>query len=391
MGALGNYVASDFGMTPAQKGLMAALPLLGGSFLRCVLGYLTDTWGARKAGLMGLSFTLLPLLGGWLWADSLDKIFAVAILLGVAGASFAVALPMVSRWYPREHQGLALGIAGAGNSGTILATLFGPRLAEVYGWHRVFGMAIIPLLAVTAIFFALAKDAPNRSKGSNFRQYLQLFREKDIYSFGFFYAVTFGGFVGLASYLSIFLRDQYGISKVAAGDLTSICVVAGSFMRPLGGFLSDRLGGIRLLGLLYASVTVLAFILAKLPPIAFTVPLFFLMMGCLGMSNGAVFQLVPQRFAKNVGIATGILGAAGGLGGFFLPTLLGWFKQYFGTYAAGLMLFAYIAAGAGILLKWAQRKWEGTWIGANGCVASLRHQDEEEERFSPKPQAELVS
>src|SRR5215469_15126540 len=152
LGALGNYVAADLGLNAAQKGLMTAIPLLGGSFLRLVLGQLTDRIGPRRTGCIGLTVTLVPLLGGWLWADSLPKVYAVGLLLGVAGASFAVALPLASRWYPPKYQGLALGLAGAGNSGTILATFFAPRLAETLGWHAVFGLAILPLILMATIF-----------------------------------------------------------------------------------------------------------------------------------------------------------------------------------------------------------------------------------------------
>src|SRR5215472_15932895 len=132
LGGLGNYVAAELHLNAAQKGLMTAIPLLGGSMLRLVLGQLTDRIGPRKTGGLGLSVTLVPLLGGWLWADSLPKVYAVGLLLGVAGASFAVALPLASRWYPPRYQGQALGIAGAGNSGTVLAALFGPSLAAAF-------------------------------------------------------------------------------------------------------------------------------------------------------------------------------------------------------------------------------------------------------------------
>src|SRR5947209_5155853 len=152
LGALGNYVAADFGLTSFQKGLMTAVPLLGGSVLRLVFGQLTHTIGARKTGGLGLLVTIVPLLMGWLWADSIGKVYLVGLLLGVAGASFAVALPLASQWYPAKYQGLALGIAGAGNSGTVVATLFAPRLAEAYGWHAVFGLAIIPLAAAGLVF-----------------------------------------------------------------------------------------------------------------------------------------------------------------------------------------------------------------------------------------------
>jgi MFS transporter, NNP family, nitrate/nitrite transporter len=366
LGALGNYIAGELHLSPVQKGLMTAIPLLGGSILRLVFGQLTDRIGPRKTGCIGFALTLLPLLGGWLWADSIQKVYVVGLLLGVAGASFAVALPMASRWYPPKYQGLALGIAGAGNSGTILATLFAPRLAETLGWHSVFGLAILPLLIAATIFALLAREAPGPVKPATSADFLAVLGERDTYLFSLFYGVTFGGFVGLASFLSILLHDQYQVSKVTAGDLTSLCVVAGSFLRPIGGLLADRLGGIRMLSILYGAAALLALGVAQLPGLALAVTLLFLLMGCLGIGNGAVFQLVPQRYGKRVGIATGILGAAGGLGGFTLPALVGSLKQLTGSYASGLAVLAGLAVVALAALAVAQTEWIGVWIARHG-------------------------
>lgn len=368
LGALGNYVAADLQLNPAQKGLMTAIPLLGGSILRLVFGQLTDRIGPRKTGCIGLAMTLLPLLGGWLWADSMGKVYAVGLLLGVAGASFAVALPMASRWYPPKYQGLALGIAGAGNSGTILSTFFAPRLAEALGWHAVFGLAILPLAIVATVFAIFAREAPVKTTPASGSDFFAVLAERDTYLFSLFYGVTFGGFVGLASFLSILLHDQYGISKVMAGDLTSLCVIAGSFLRPVGGLLADRLGGIRMLSILYGAAALLALGVAQLPSLWLAVTLLFLLMGCLGVGNGSVFQLVPQRYGKRVGIATGILGAAGGLGGFFLPTIVGSLKQMTGSYAGGLAGLAGLAVTALAVLAVAQMEWIGVWIGRHGCA-----------------------
>jgi len=370
LGALGNHVAAEFKLDPAQKGLMTAIPLLGGSLLRLVFGQLTDRIGPKRTGCLGLSLTLLPLLGGWLWADSIDEIYVVGLLLGVAGASFAVALPMASRWYPPRYQGLALGIAGAGNSGTVMATLFAPRLAEAWGWHAVFGLAIAPLALAAATFILLAREAPGTARQDRTSEFFEMLKERDTYLFCLFYGVTFGGFVGLASFLSIFLHDQYGVSKVTAGDLTSLCVIAGSFLRPVGGFLADRLGGIRMLAVLYGAAALLALGVAQLPALSPAVTMLVLLMACLGIGNGSVFQLVPQRYGRRVGVATGILGAAGGLGGFLLPTLVGSLKQTTGTYASGLAVLSGLAVVALVLLAVAQSEWVGAWIGRHGRVAS---------------------
>ncbi len=364
LGALGNYVATDLGLNPAQKGLMTAIPLLGGSILRLVFGQLTDRIGPKKTGCVGLAATSLPLLGGWLWADSIGKIYCVGLLLGVAGASFAAALPLASRWYPAKYQGLAMGIAGAGNSGTVFATFFAPRLAEALGWHVVFGLAIL-LLAAT-VFVTLAREAPGVGNADKGTEFLAILKERDTYLFGVFYAVTFGGFVGLASFLSILLRDQYMVSRVTAGDLTALCVMAGSLMRPVGGLLADRFGGIRVLVVLYGMVSLLALCVAQLPSLGFAMVFLFLLMACLGIGNGSVFQLVPQRFGRHVGVATGILGAAGGLGGFLLPTLMGALKQVTGNYASGLMVLSGLAVVALVILSVAQSGWTGVWIAQHG-------------------------
>jgi NNP family nitrate/nitrite transporter-like MFS transporter len=317
-----------------------------------------------------MAATLLPLLGGWLWADSFGELLCVGLLLGVAGASFAAALPLASRWYPAKYQGLAMGIAGAGNSGTVFATFFAPRLAEAWGWHAVFGLAILPLLLAAMVFIALAKEAPGTRKTAQASEFFTLLKERDTYLFSLFYAVTFGGFVGLASFLSILLRDQYGVSKVTAGDLTALCVMAGSFFRPVGGFLADRLGGVRVLVVLYGMVAILSLCVAQLPALWLAVGLLFLLMACLGVGNGSVFQLVPQRFGRHVGIATGILGAAGGMGGFFLPTLLGLLKQISGSYASGLMALSGLAVMALVILAVVQSDWIGVWIARHGRAAT---------------------
>jgi len=368
LGALGNHLAADMGLNPAQKGLMTAIPLLGGSLLRPLLGFLGDRIGPKRTALTGLALTLIPLLGGWLWARTLGEVYCVGLLLGVAGASFAVALPMASRWYPPDHQGIAMGIAGAGNSGTVLATLFAPRLAEAFGWHAVFGLAIIPILAVMGVVLFLAKDAPMAAKPPALFEYPALLKERDTYLFSLFYSVTFGGFAGFASFLPILFRDQYGVSKVMAGDLTTVCVLAGSFMRPLGGLLADKLGGIRMLMGIYAVVAALAFAMVQLPLLPVSVLLLFLILGCLGMGNGSVFQLVPQRFGGRVGIITGIVGAAGGVGGFFLPTIFGFLKQTTGSYANGFTVFGAVSALALVVLLVAQRGWVGLWVAEGGLV-----------------------
>src|SRR5512135_1177251 len=267
LGALANSIVPEFGLSDSQKGLMVAVPLLGGALLRLVLGVLTDHIGARRTGILGMALTVIPLLMGWLWADSFPKVLLVGLLLGVAGASFAAALPLASRWYPPRYQGLAMGIAGAGNSGTALATFFGPRLAQAWGWNAVFGLALVPLLLTLVVFVIFAKDSPQQPAPRPLTAYAEVLRMRDTWWFCLFYAVTFGGFVGLASFLNVFFLSQYELTKIQAGNFATLCVVAGSFFRPLGGYLSDRLGGVRMLTILYLGVGVLMLRLSALPPL----------------------------------------------------------------------------------------------------------------------------
>src|SRR5690348_10118776 len=370
LGALANSIVPDFGLSETQRGLMVAVPLLAGAVIRIILGLLTDHIGARRTGLIGLTLTMIPLILGWQWADSYEKMLVIGAMLGIAGASFAAALPLASRWYPPQYQGLAMGIAGAGNSGTALATFFGPRLAETIGWHAVFGLALIPLAAVLVVFVVCAKDSPTQPAPKGLADYAAVLRQPDAWWFCLFYAVTFGGFVGLASFLSIFFHDQYGLGRVHAGYFTTLCVIAGSFLRPVGGYLSDRFGGLRMLTVLYAGVALMMLGVAALPPLAVATTLLFVGMGLLGMGNGAVFQLVPQRFPREIGVVTGIVGAAGGLGGFFLPSLLGGLKQVSGTFAGGFLIFALVGFGCAFALVRVSRVWQGAFVARGGLAAT---------------------
>ena len=360
-GPMTPFIAEQMSLSATQKGLLTAVPLLGGSFCRPILGLLADRIGGRRAGIIGLSLTLVPLILAWHFATHLWHLYVLGFLLGIAGASFAVALPLAGRWYPPEHQGLAMGIAGAGNSGTLIATMFGPRLAQHYGWHTVFGLALLPLAAVLLLFLLLARNSPNRPAPKPWRSYSQVLETGDTWKLCFLYSVTFGGFVGMASFLPVFFRDQYHMTKIVSGDLTTIVVLSGSFLRPIGGWLGDRFGGYRLLLALFSCIGLSFMLVSMLPSVAVVVLLLFLSMGMLGMGNGAVFQMAPQRFPAEIELVTGIVGAAGGLGGFFLPSLLGLLKDVSGSYAAGLLLFALVLVGAAATLLEFGVKWTRAW------------------------------
>lgn len=361
LGALGVYITNDFGLSASQLGLIVAIPILTGSVFRIIMGVLTDRFGPKKTSIGGMIVTMSPLLWGWLLGTSIAELYLIGILLGVAGASFSASLPMASRWYPPELQGLAMGIAGAGNSGTLLATLFGPRLAEIVGWNGVMGLALIPLSLVLLSYTLMAKEPPNQPKPKPLKEYFKVFKERDTWFFCLLYSVTFGGFVGLSSFLSYFFVSQYTLSPVRAGEFVTIVVAAGSFLRPVGGFIADKIGGAKLLYFLFVGMTICMLTVSTLPPLLFVTIALFVGMGCLGMGNGAVFQLVPQRFQKEIGMVTGIVGAAGGIGGFFLPNILGILRDLTGTYASGFIVFAMVTLLAVGILAFAQASWRKQW------------------------------
>jgi len=373
LGPLGIQISNDLGLSAAQKGLMVATPLLAGAMLRLVMGVLVDHLKPRKAGLIGQALVLIGL--AWAWKGNLHtyhQMLALGLVLGFAGASFAVALPLASRWYPAEHQGMAMGIAGAGNSGTALAALFAPGLAIAYGWHNVFGLAMIPLIGALLVYIVLAKDAPDAPQPKTLASYLSVLKDKDAWWFMFFYSVTFGGFSGLASSLTIYFNTQYGIAPITAGYFTAACVFAGSLVRPLGGKIADRIGGIKTLSAMYlvacAALFIASFGFETAPP---ALAVFVIAMVALGTGNGAVFQLVPQRFKKEIGVMTGLVGMAGGIGGFYLAASMGYSRQLTGSYQIGLMIFAALALFAMLGLALVKQRWRTTWGSAAMTSAKI--------------------
>jgi NNP family nitrate/nitrite transporter-like MFS transporter len=370
LGPLGVAIAKNLHLDPAHKGLMVAVPVLSGALLRVPLGMLVDRFRARNVGIGAQVVVIAGLIVAWaLGVHSFATTLLLGTLLGLAGASFAVALPLASGWYPPEHQGTALGIAGAGNSGTVLAALFAPGLAVALGWQNVVGLAAIPLTFALITYIALAKDSPNPPPRKSLADYGRLLRIGDTWWFMFFYSVTFGGFVGLAASLTIYFNDQYALPAVTAGYCTAAVVFVGSMVRPLGGWVADRIGGVRALSYLYA-VAAMAFatIATGISTIWLAMPVFVIGMLALGMGNGSVFQLVPQRFRREIGVMTGLVGMTGGIGGFYLASSLGYSKQLTGSYDLGFLVFALLAAAALVGISGVRRRWRTTWAEAHGAA-----------------------
>jgi len=370
LGPLGVAVGRDLHLAPADKGLMVATPVLAGALLRVVLGILVDRFRPKRVGIAAQIIVILGMLAAWaIGIHNFGTTLLLGCVLGLAGASFAVALPLASSWYPPEHQGTALGIAGAGNSGTVLAALFAPGLALAFGWQNVIGLATIPLFVTLCVFILMAKDSPRTPAPKTLADYARILRIPDAWWFMFFYSVTFGGFVGLAASLTIYFNDQYGLTPVVAGYCTAGVVFVGSLVRPLGGAVADRVGGVRTLTVLYTvAAAAFATIASGLSTIFLALPVFVLGMLCLGMGNGAVFQLVPQRFRNEIGVMTGVIGMTGGIGGFYLASSLGFSKQYTGGYGLGFLVFAMLAAAALDGITVVRGRWRTTWSQLYGSA-----------------------
>ena len=376
-------------MTAGEKATLLSLPILSGAILRIVLGFGVDKFGAKKTALMSQLIVIFALMTAYLLGDTItyNQLLIVALGLGFAGASFAVALPQAGQWYPPKSQGIVMGIAGAGNIGVVIDFLFAPKIAELWGWESVFLAGAI-MAVITFIAYAfIAKDAPEsvyKARPKKLKDYGKLLKDKDTWWFSLFYAISFGGFVGFAGYMKVYLMNTYSVDmeafgvdvldesnvKVIAGYFGALCIFAGAVLRPFGGSIADKIGGVKALYFFYGMVFSLVALTAvvKLP---FYIAIFvlFLIMANLGMANGSVFQLVPQRFGKDIGIMTGLVGCAGGLGGTALIKTLGWSQGTFGGYTEGFMIFAVVVIVALVGLSMVKTRWRTTWgVNSGGMI-----------------------
>jgi NNP family nitrate/nitrite transporter-like MFS transporter len=369
LGALGALIAPSLGLNSQQKFLMVSTPILSGAFLRIVLGLLVDRIGTKATGIIAQLLVMAGLAVAWRTGlSSLNQALLLGLVLGLAGASFAVALPQSGRWYPPHMQGVVLGLAGAGNIGVVIDHLAAPRIATVWGWQAVFGAALIPLALAFVLYAVFSKEPPGEFKKKTLADYVALLRQRDAHWFCFFYTISFGGFVGLATAFAIYFRDEFGLQPVQAGEFAAFCTLVGALGRPVGGALADRLGGIRALGVFY-TVAGLALVVAALSHNLWLCGgAFFIASGAFGMCNGSVFQLLPQRFAKDIGVMTGLVGCGGGIGGFVLGMLFGSSKEHTGSYLTGILLFAGLCGVALIGLKLVKIRWRTTW----GALAAAR-------------------
>ena len=365
-GAMAPFISESFGLNAAQKGFMISVPILAGALMRFPLGVLAQYIGRKNAAMVEMSLIVAALAFGFVFVKTYDHVLAMGVLLGIAGASFGVALSLGSGWFPPQYKGLAMGIAGAGNSGTVLAVLFAPPLAQAYGWQTVYGLAAFTMLLPMVVMWFAAKEPPDREHQS-LREHLSCLFEKDGWAFSLIYIVTFGGFIGLASFLPTYFHDQFKVTKIEAGQLTMLATLMGSAVRVVGGWIADRVGGIHTLSgvLLLVAATLAACGLAG-QSLVLTTLLFMLCFAALGAGNGALFQLVPLRWPLATAVAGSMIGEVGALGGGFLPNAMGLSKQYSGSYLWGFLSFTLLALVMLMVLRVMQIRWTRTWAEKGG-------------------------
>jgi MFS transporter, NNP family, nitrate/nitrite transporter len=342
IGAMSISLARDLQLSDQQVAWLVALPLLGGAGLRMLAGWSADWVGARPTALVILFAEFAALLWGWLGVSGYHEALVFALLLGVAGASFAVSLPIAGRAYPPAAQGFVLGLAASANVGTVLILFLAPRWAAVMDWHHVCAV-MAGIVGVTLVLFALLVPreqpslAPHRDEW--WHSVAAFIRRRSAYWLCLLYAVTFGGFVGFCSLLPLLLHDLYQLDAVMAGTLAALCGLFGSLIRPVGGFVADWQGGLR--SLYYVLPVIVGSVVAVTSPsLSMAVVMMVIATGAMGFGNGVVFQLVAERFPKDIGLASGVVGAAGSFGGFLLPIGALTMKGFTGSYDLGLWLFA---------------------------------------------------
>jgi NNP family nitrate/nitrite transporter-like MFS transporter len=406
LGPLAPFISKQISLSPAQSGFLVAVPVLAASIVRVTFGNLFQSVNGRGLALLGILLSSLPAFVLLLpIAPTYTLLLVLGVFLGVGGASFAVALPMAGSSYPPRVQGLVLGLAAAGNIGAVVDGFLFPGLAQHFGWQHA-TMAVLPLLALTAVavlFWAEDRSPKSGSGAAAFvsfaisivgliglvllvnagvfgqgktgqlllpvlgallaiavlpRKYVSVLAERDTWAVMLVYSITFGGFVGMSSYVSLLLTTQYQMSKVEAGYIMALLSFTGAMVRPIGGLIADRLSGVRVLLVLLIAISILNFTFAALmPPLAGGSALLGALYLCFGLGNGATFQLVPHRWKGKTGVMTGIIGAAGGIGGFYLPVVMGIAKESTGSYQLGFATFGVLAGLAFLLVALLHQQW----------------------------------
>ncbi len=366
-GAMAPFISESFQLSPAQKGVMLSIPIVAGALMRFPLGVLAQYIGRKRATLVEMSLIAVAMVYGYLNVHSYGELLAMGVLLGVAGASFGVAMSLGSGWFPPQYKGMAMGLVGAGNVGTAIAVLAAPPLAQAFGWQAVYGMAACFVAVPALVMIFIAKEPPDVDRQASVRAQLASLFERDGWIFSLIYVITFGGFIGLASFLPTYYYDQFGVSKVQAGQLAMLAAFMGSVLRIFGGWISDRWGGVNTLTVVLLTVIgCLLLVAGSGASLRTTTLLMMIAFAALGAGNGALFQLVPLRWPTTTAVAGAMIGELGALGGGLVPSAMGLTRQFLGTYAWGFVFFALLGVVVLVVLRRMQSQWTRTWVGQGG-------------------------
>lgn len=335
---IAGQIQEMFQLGSIQKSVLIAAPVLLGSILRIPMGVYTDRFGGRKIFTATMLFLTLPLLLAG-WAQSYWMLLLCALFIGMAGTTFAISLTYVSRWFTPERQGFVLGLAGLGNLGGAVANFSIPLIYNRFGLPWVFWSLAVMIAAVALIFWFGTKELPAPAQTKTFKQSMDVLKQESTWYLSVFYFLTFGGFVAFSVYLPTFLKELFGLSVTDAGLKTAGFVVIATLIRPLGGYMADRIGSRKVLSAVFAGVVACALVMAlSLHHFAAFSAGCLMASALLGLGNGAVFKMVPEVSSGSTGAVTGIVGAAGGVGGFFPPIALGIINDLTGTYTLGFVL-----------------------------------------------------
>jgi len=366
-GALAPFISEAYQLSAAQKGLMLSIPIMAGALMRFPLGVLSQYIGRKNATLVEMALIAVAMGYGFFMVEGYDDLLAMGVLLGIAGASFGVALSLGSGWYPPKYKGLAMGLVGAGNVGTAVSVLVAPPLAQWLGWQAVYAVAGVAILVPMIVMIVFAKEPPDVDSHAGLRSHMACLFEKDGWAFSLIYAVTFGGFIGLITFLPTYYYDQFGVSKVQAGQLTMLAAFMGAAVRVMGGWISDRWGGVNTLTVVLVGVTVTLLLVGLAGgSLVVTTLLLIVCFAALGAGNGALFQLVPLRWPAATAVAGSMIGEVGALGGGLVPNLMGLSKQYAGTYFWGFAIFAVLSLLMLGVMRVMQIRWTRTWAERGG-------------------------
>ena len=366
-GAMAPFISEEFHLTAAQKGLLLSIPIVAGAIMRFPLGLLAQYVGRKTATLVELGLITLTMSFGYFFVHSYDDLLKMALLLGVAGASFGVAMSLGSGWYPPQYKGLAMGLVGAGNVGTAVAAMVAPPLAQAYGWQAVYGIAAVSSLVPMLVVMFMAKEPPDRDEHASMREHLSCLLDKDGWVFSLIYVVTFGGFIGIVTFLPTYYHDQFGVSKVQAGQLTMLAALMGAVVRVAGGWISDHWGGVNTLTVVLVVVSVaLVGVGLSAHSLVLTTLLLILCFAALGAGNGALFQLVPLRWPTSTAVAGSMIGEIGALGGGLVPALMGQAKQHVDSFLPGFVVLSVFSLLMLAVMRKMQLRWTRTWAEKGG-------------------------